>query len=649
LKNKLKKHLGSPALVDSDRQKKTETISGVGVIEGCLLTLASSPGVYRMLGAKGDVLYVGKAKNLKKRVASYTRLNRQSNRIRRMVSETRSMEFVTTHTEAEALLLEANFIKQFRPRYNILLRDDKSFPHILLTADHEFPQTLKHRGARKKPGDYFGPFASVWAVNETLTVLQRAFLLRTCTDQVFANRTRACLLYQIKRCSAPCVNKITAEDYGQLVAQARSFLTGGSRQLQDEFVKRMQSASAAQEYEIAAQFRDRIRAMTKIQAHQDIHSKGVSHGDVIAGYQNGGKTCIEVFFYRSGANYGNRAYYPSHAQDDTVEAVIEAFVTQFYSRNAPPKQVILSHRVSNEDLIAEALSVRAGHNVDVLVPLRGAKKKLLDHALNNAKGALVRRLSESATQRQLLEQLADLLSLDGPPNRIEVYDNSHISGTKAVGAMIVAGPEGFMKKEYRKFNIKGAKSSQEPQPSTENGYEDGDDYAMMNEVLTRRFSRVMKEDPDRMGEQWPDLVIVDGGKGQLGVALNVFQTLGIDGVALAAIAKGPDRNAGREKIYLPDAPVIELKKRDPVLYFLQRLRDESHRFVIGTHRQKRGREIKRSVLDEIPGIGARRKKALLLHFGAARAVSSAGRADLEAVEGVSKALAEKIYDWFHGS
>lgn len=631
-------------MVDKNLNDQPGIVSGDAVIKACLPTLPGSPGVYRMLGEKGEALYVGKAKNLKKRVTSYTRTARQPNRILRMISRTRSMEFVTTHTEAEALLLEANLIKKLRPRYNILLRDDKSFPHILLTADHDFPQVLKHRGARKVKGDYFGPFASVWAVNETLAVLQRAFLLRTCSDHVFQSRTRPCLLYQIKRCSAPCVERISAPDYARLVSEARSFLSGGSRALQDRFAEKMMTASNNQDYEQAALYRDRIRAMTRIQAHQDIHSDNIGDCDVMAGYQQGGQTCIEVFFYRAGANYGNRAYFPSHGKDDGLEAVIEAFVAQFYSKTQPPKQVMLSHALANTDLVSEALSVRAERRVEIVVPQRGGRKKLIDHALANAKGALERRLSESASQRMLLEKLADLLSLDGPPNRIEVYDNSHVSGTRAVGAMIVAGPEGFIKKEYRKFNIKGANDRTGPV----DGYQPGDDYAMMNEVLTRRFSRMMKEDADHIGDNWPDLVIVDGGKGQLGVAEEVFRSLGIENVALAAIAKGPDRNAGREKIYMTDRPVIELSKRDPVLYFLQRLRDESHRFVIGTHRKKRDREISRSVLDEIPGIGAGRKKALLLHFGAAKAVAGAGRADLEAVDGISKAMAEKIYDWFHG-
>jgi len=616
------------------------------VIDGYLKTLPSAPGVYRMINTKGDVLYVGKAKNLKKRVASYTRPDRQPNRTRRMIAETASMEFVTTHTEAEALLLEANLIKRYRPRYNILLRDDKSFPSILLTGEHAFPQVLKHRGAESRKGDYYGPFASVWAVNEALATLQRAFLLRSCTDTVFANRTRPCLLHQIKRCSAPCVGRISEAEYGASVEHARAFLAGGSQKIQRHFARLMQDASDAEEYEKAAGYRDRIRALTRIQAHQDINLKGVGDADVIGAHQAGGQTCIQVFFFRAGANFGNRAYFPSHAREKDATAVLEAFLGQFYAKALPPKTILVSHPPPNRKLLAEALSVRAGRNVSLVWPQRGDKRNLINHVLANAREALARRMAESASQRRLLEGLAQALDLDGAPERIEVFDNSHVSGAKAVGALIVAGPEGLMKKAYRKFTIRGAKQSGAP-AGNDGRFSPGDDYAMMREVLSRRFSRALKEESDRTAGTWPDLVLVDGGKGQLGVALEVFEDLGIEGVTVAAIAKGPDRHAGRERIYLPGCEPLTLSPRDPVLFFLQRLRDEAHRFAIGAHRDKRSKSLTRSLLDDIPSIGAKRKKALLHHFGAAKAVTEAGRADLEAVDGISKATANRIYEWFH--
>jgi excinuclease ABC subunit C len=613
---------------------------GVAVIEAHLKTLPNQPGVYRMINAEGKALYVGKAKSLRKRVAAYTHPDRQSVRIRRMIFETATMEFVTTHTEAEALLLEANLIKRYAPRYNILLRDDKSFPFILINRDHDYPRVMKYRGAQKREGDYFGPFASVWAVNETLAVLQRAFLLRSCTDSVFANRTRPCLLHQIKRCAAPCVDKISADDYAALVGEARDFLTGNSQKIQRRFSKLMQSASDNLEFELAAQYRDRIRALTRIQAHQDINLNQIKDADVIAAAQGGGVTCIQVFFFRAGANYGNRAYFPAQARNEDLATVVEAFLGQFYARTPPPRIVILGHDIPNRELVEQALAVRADRKVEVVVPKRGNRRKLVDHAAINARQALERRLAESASQRRLLEGLAARLNLEATPDRIEVYDNSHVSGAKAVGAMIVVGPEGFMKNAYRKFNIKGAA----PIAGGE-GYSPGDDYAMMHEVLTRRFTRALKEDAER--DQWPDLVLVDGGKGQLGVAEDVFAELGIEDVALAAIAKGPERNAGRETVFQLGKQPFELAPRDPVSYFLQRIRDEAHRFAIGSHRQKRSKAIKRSILDEVPGIGARRKKALLHHFGDARSVSQAGRTDLEAVDGISKSMATKIYDWFH--
>ena len=628
-----------PAVLDGEN-------CGVPVIEAHLKTLHSSPGVYRMLNLKGDILYVGKAKNLKKRVAAYTSPERQSYRIRRMISQTASMEFLTTHTEAEALLLESNLIKRYKPKYNILLRDDKSFPFILVTAGHDYPQILKHRGAQNKKGDYFGPFASVWAVNETLAVLQRAFLLRTCTDSVFSNRTRPCLLHQIKRCAAPCVKKVTGEDYRTLVSQAHNFLSGGSHSIQKEFSTKMQKASDALEFELAAQYRDRIRALTRVQARQDINMQGVGEADVIAAYQEGGLTCIQVFFFRAGANYGNRSYFPSQARDAELVEVLEAFIAQFYAKTIPPKTLFTSHKVPNIELLSEALSVRAERNVNVVSPIRGNKRKVIDHAINNAKEAHGRRMAERASQLHLLVQVQVVFKLGSIPERIEVYDNSHISGEKAVGGMIVAGAEGLIKNAYRKFTIKGAAPTESP--GGEKGYAAGDDYAMMKEVLTRRFSRALLEDPEKKSGQWPDLVLLDGGKGQLSMGLQVFEELGIHDIAIAGIAKGPNRNAGRERIYLSDgSPVIELEARDPTLYFLQRLRDEAHRFAIGSHRHKRSKAISRSILDEIPSVGAKRKKALLHHFGGPDGVAQAGRSDLEVADGINKALANKIYDWFH--
>lgn len=610
---------------------------GAGVILGYLKTLPGTPGVYRMLDAAGKVLYVGKAKSLKKRVANYTKPERLTARIRRMVAETAAMEFVTTHTEAEALLLEANLIKRFLPRYNILLRDDKSFPSILLTGGHAFPRVVKHRGAQSQPGEYFGPFASAWAVAETLAVLQRAFLLRTCTDSVFEGRTRPCLLHQIKRCSAPCVARIGEADYARLVAEARAFLKGDSRRIQDDLAARMQAASDSLDFEAAAQFRDRIRALTRIQAHQDINPASLPEADVIAAHHAGGQTGIQVFFFRAGRNFGNRAYFPNHAADEEVPAVLEAFIGQFYASRPPPPLVLLSHDLPNRALVEEALTVHAGRRVQVAVPQRGDKRTVVDHALLNAREALSRRMAEGATQRQLLESLAEAFDLDGPPERIEIYDNSHVQGAFAVGGMVVAGPEGFMKNAYRKFNIRSTDLAP------------GDDFGMMREVLTRRFARAQKEDPDRSGGQWPDLVLIDGGAGQLSAVRAVLADLGIEDLALASIAKGPDRNAGRERIFLPDReePLV-LDRRSPLLYFLQRLRDEAHRFAIGSHRARRAKAATASPLDEIPGIGASRKKALLLHFGSAKAAAGAGLKDLEAVPGISKAMARKIYDWFHG-
>ncbi len=613
----------------------TVLLAGLGVIEAQLKTMPSSPGVYRMLNARGDALYVGKARNLKKRVVAYTRLDRLPGRLQRMVLETAAMEVISTHTEVEALLLEANLIKRLAPRYNILLRDDKSFPHILVTADHDWPQIVKHRGAHSRKGDYFGPFASAGAVNQTLSQLERAFLLRSCTDAVFSNRSRPCLLHQIKRCCAPCVGRIDHDEYMGLVAQAKAFLSGRSQDIQQDLSRQMEAAAEVMDYERAALFRDRIRALAQVQARQDINLPKLDEADIVALHQAGGQSCIQVFFFRSGCNYGNRAYFPAHAQNEEPAEVLEAFLGQFYDDKVPPRLILLSHEFPEQGLMAEALAIRAGRKVELVAPKRGDRRKLVEHALHNAREALGRRLAESASQRRLLQGLAQVLSLEAPPDRIEVYDNSHISGTNAVGGMIVAGPEGLMKREYRKFNIRGTDLTP------------GDDYGMMREVLTRRFRRAQKDDPDRERGLWPDLVLIDGGTGQLNVALEVLADLGVDDVTLAAISKGPDRNAGRERFHLPDRAPFSLEPKDPVLYFLQRLRDEAHRFAIGSHRIRRTKGVGQSLLDDIAGIGSRRKKALLHHFGSARDVAQAGLADLEAVEGISRTMAKKIYDHFH--
>ena len=613
-------------------------LKGVRVIRSQLQTLPGGPGVYRMVDAKGEALYVGKAKNLRKRVQSYTNMARLSHRLGRMVAETATLEVVTTHTEVEALLLESNLIKRLMPRYNVLLRDDKSFPYILITGDHAWQQVTKYRGARTRPGEYFGPFASATAVNQTLTALQRAFLLRSCSDSVFSSRTRPCLLYQIKRCSAPCVGRISREDYDALVREARMFLSGKSQEIQRALAQRMQAASDGLAFETAAIYRDRIRALTQVQAHQDINVAGVEHADVIAAHQAGGQTCIQVFFFRAGRNYGNRAYFPRHDRHLPVEEVLAAFVGQFYDNKPPPPLVLISHHVADQALIAEAMSVKSGRRVRLVRPVRGAKRKLIEHALANAQVALGRRLSESISQRRLLEGVAEAFGLEAMPERIEVYDNSHIFGTSAYGAMIVAGPGGLMKNAYRKFTIKSAGPG---------GITPGDDYGMMREVLGRRFSRALKEDPERDRGLWPDLIVIDGGVGQLNAALAVLADLGVEDLAVVAMAKGAARRAGRERFFLPARPPVTLDARDPVLYFLQRLRDEAHRFAIGAHRAKRSKALSRSMLDEISGIGAHRKRALLHHFGSARNVSKAGLEDLELVDGISKAVAKKIYDHFH--
>jgi excinuclease ABC subunit C len=605
---------------------------GVAVIRASLKTMPGRPGVYRMLDRKGDALYIGKAANLKNRVANYTHIAGLPHRLKRMVAETSSLEIIVTHTEVEALLLECNLIKRMMPRYNVLLRDDKSFPYIHLTGGQDFPQLAKHRGARGPSGDYFGPFASAGAVNRTLIALQRAFLLRSCSDSVFSSRSRPCLLYQIKRCSAPCTGRIDKEGYARLLDEAREFLSGRSQQVQKRLAKRMQELSDRREYEGAAAIRDRIRALTQVQGRQDINLEGLGDADVVALHQAGGDSSIQVFFFRGGQNWGNRAYFPSHARNLEADEVMGAFLGQFYDNKPAPPLILASHAPVEQALLAEALASRTGHKVEIQTPNRGDKRKLVEAALFNAREALGRRLAESSAQLKLLEGVGHAFGLDGPPQRIEVYDNSHIQGAHAVGAMIVAGPEGFTKNAYRKFTIKEKIAP-------------GDDYAMMREVLGRRFARALKESPEREG--FPDLVLIDGGLGQLNAARQVMADLGVADVPLVAVAKGPDRNAGRERFFQYGKEPLSLEARDPVLYFLQRLRDEAHRFAIGAHRQKRAKAIGSSPLDEIAGIGALRKKALLHHFGSARAVAAAGLADLERVQGISKIVAKKIYDHFH--
>ena len=618
------------------RPEAGDSRSGREVIRAQVRNVTARPGVYRMLGADDEVLYVGKAKNLRKRLTSYTRTPAQAHRIGRMIGLTAAVEIVATHTEVEALLLEANLIKKLRPRFNIILRDDKSFPFILLRRDHPWPQITKYRGARTAKGEYFGPFASAGAVNGTINALQRAFPLRSCSDSVFDSRTRPCLQYQIKRCTAPCVGRIGPEDYAALVDETRAFLKGRSRDVQHRLSARMQEASAALEFETAALYRDRIRAMSQIQARQGINTGAVSDADIIAAAREAGQVCVQVFFFRSGQNYGNRAYFPRHERDATVTEVLTAFVAQFYADKPPPRQILLSHDVEARSLIAEALRLSARASVRLSTPRRGRKRELVDHAALNAREALNRRLAESASQRDLLDGLAATFGLEAAPERIEVFDNSHVSGTNQVGSMVVVGAEGFLRSGYRKFNIRSGDLAP------------GDDVGMMREVLERRFRRLVKEDEDRAGGLWPDLVLVDGGAGQLAAGLRVFADLGITEVALIGVAKGRDRDAGRERFFLPGRDPFMLPPDDPVLYFMQRARDEAHRFAISAHRARRSRALTRSPLDDIQGVGARRKRALLLHFGSARAVAEAGLHDLARVEGISTAVAQTIYDHFHG-
>jgi excinuclease ABC subunit C len=660
--------------------------AGRDAVVAALKQAPPRPGVYRMIDGRGDVLYVGKAKNIKKRIAAYARPTGLDTRIERMIAQTRTLEFVVTRTETEALLLEANLIKRLRPRFNVTLRDDKSFPYILITSDHWAPQILKHRGARSRPGQYYGPFASVWAVNRTVNALQRAFLLRSCSDPFFESRTRPCLLYQIKRCSAPCTKEIDYPDYAALVREANAFLSGRSKSVKEQLAGAMEKASTALDFEHAAIYRDRLSALSAIQSQQGINPRTVEEADVFAVHQQGGFTCVEVFFFRTGQNWGNRAYFPKADKSLGPGEVLSAFLAQFYDDKPPPRLVLISHVIEDRALLAEALATKSGHKVEISLPQRGEKKDLMAHALANAREALGRKLAETSSQQKLLNQLAETFALPRPPRRIEVYDNSHIQGTNAVGAMIVAGPEGFRKKDYRKFNIR----STELTP--------GDDFAMMREVLGRRFKRLMNEAPrtlpsplagegggpqsgppgedpgipaeagilepppdlaflDRplpQGEReeegdespWPDLVLIDGGLGQLNAARDVLAGLGAE-VPLVAIAKGPDRDAGRETFFLPGRDSFKLPPRDPVLYFVERLRDEAHRFAVGSHRTRRARDMREAGLQEIAGIGPTRKRALLHHFGTLKAIERASVADLMQVEGISAETARRIYEFFH--
>ncbi|SNR48054.1 excinuclease ABC subunit UvrC [Puniceibacterium sediminis] len=610
------------------------TLTGHACIQSYLKTLDSSPGVYRMLDAESRVLYVGKARNLRARVSNYTRPTGHSGRIARMIRETASMMFLTTRTETEALLLEQNLIKQLKPRYNVLLRDDKSFPNILVT-DHDFPQITKHRGAKKDKGQYFGPFASAGAVNRTLNQLQKVFLLRNCSDSMFQSRTRPCLQHQIRRCSAPCVGKISAEDYRASVHDAAQFLSGKSTGVQEALARQMAEASDAMEFERAGALRDRIRALTQVQTAQGINPRGVTEADVVALHLEGGQACVQVFFIRANQNWGNRDFYPRVGPDVDEAEVLEAFLGQFYDSKDPPRLILLSHAIENTDLMEEALSGKLGRRVEVAVPLRGEKVELVEGAARNARESLARKMVETATQGKLLRGLAEAFGLDAPPQRIEVYDNSHIQGTNAVGGMIVAGPEGFLKNQYRKFNIKGEALTP------------GDDFGMMKEVLERRFRRLLKEDPDRSLGMWPDLLLIDGGAGQVSAVASIMALHGVQDIPMVGVAKGVDRDAGKEEFHRVGQRPFALRHNDPVLYFVQRMRDEVHRFAIGTHRAKRAKAVGATPLDDVPGVGAARKRALLAHFGSAKAVSRANLSDLTAVEGVSEALAERIYGYFH--
>jgi excinuclease ABC subunit C len=644
------------AAIQLDDEAAGSLAAGRDAIVHAIKEAPSRPGVYRMIDGRGDVLYVGKAKNIKKRIGAYARPTGLDTRIERMIAQTRTMEFVVTRTETEALLLEANLIKRLRPRFNVTLRDDKSFPYIVITSDHWAPQILKHRGARSRPGQYYGPFASVWAVNRTVNALQRAFLLRSCSDPFFESRTRPCLLYQIKRCSAPCTKEIEFRDYAALVREANAFLSGRSKSVKDQLAAAMEQASTALDFEHAAIYRDRLAALSAIQSQQGINPRTVEEADVFAVHQQGGFTCVEVFFFRTGQNWGNRAYFPKADKSLGPGEVLSAFLALFYDDKPPPRLILISHAIEDEALLAEALATKSGHKVEISLPQRGEKKDLMAHALANAREALGRKLAETSSQQKLLNQLAETFGLPRPPRRIEVYDNSHIQGTNAVGAMIVAGPEGFRKKDYRKFNIR----STELTP--------GDDFGMMREVLERRFKRLMAEAPPQPiqpvdpalaltlpialpveeGDEspWPDLVVIDGGLGQLNAAREVLAGVGAE-VPLVAIAKGPDRDAGRETFFLPGRDSFKLPPRDPVLYFVERLRDEAHRFAVGSHRTRRARDMREAGLQEIAGIGPTRKRALLHHFGTLKAIERAAVTDLMQVEGISAETARRIYEFFH--
>ena len=614
---------------------KPDFEAGVAAIRSVVKTLPARPGVYRMLDARGEVLYVGKARALKSRVTSYTQIARLTKRLQRMVSQTRSMQIVTTNTEAEALLLEAQLIKRYRPPYNVLLRDDKSFPFILLREDHAFPRVQKHRGARRAKGQYYGPFASAGSVTRTLNALQKLFLLRSCSDSFFATRSRPCLLFQIRRCSAPCVGRISEQAYGELVGDAKDFLAGKSTQVQQKLGRLMEEASVSLDFELAAVYRDRLRALTFIQGSQAIHAEGLGDADIFALACKGGTMCIQAFFIRGGNNWGHRSFFPAHTADVPEDEVLTAFLTQFYEEVPPPKQILLDRVLPEAELLSEALSARAERKVTLRVPQRGDQANMMRQATRNAEEELDRHLAETSTQARNLRAIAELFELEGPPGRIEVYDNSHVMGTNAVGAMIVAGPEGFRKNSYRKFNIKRAETVP------------GDDFAMMREVLGRRFARLEKEDPDRSRGDWPDLLLIDGGKGQLSAVCETLENAGIHDVPVVAISKGPDRDAGREVFHLPGGREITLPPNSPVLFYLQRLRDEAHRFAIGAHRQKRAKSFAANPLDDVPGIGPGRKRALLMHFGTARAVKGAALEDLEKAPGISKTMARGIYDHFH--
>jgi excinuclease ABC subunit C len=608
--------------------------SGHEVIQDYLRTLDGSPGVYRMLNAASEVLYVGKARNLKARVTNYARPAGHSGRIARMIHETASMMFLTTRTELEALLLEQNLIKQLKPRYNVLLRDDKSFPNILLSAEHPYPQIKKHRGKKSEKGAYFGPFASAGAVNRTLNQLQKVFLLRNCSDSMFESRTRPCLQYQIKRCSAPCVGKITPDGYATLVDDAKRFLEGKTTSVQADLAKAMTEASAQTEFERAAALRDRIKALTQVQQTQGINPQGVAEADVVALHLEHGQACVQVFFIRANQSWGNRDFYPKTGAGAEEPEIMEAFLTQFYDDKDPPRLILLSHPVDNPDLVTEALTARAGRKVELAIPQRGEKAELVENATRNARESLARRMAESTTQNKLLTGLAEAFDLDAPPQRIEVYDNSHIQGTNAVGGMIVAGAEGFLKSQYRKFNIKSEAGA------------NSDDFGMMKEVLTRRFERLLKEDPERKTDMWPDLLLIDGGQGQVSAVAEIMSELGVEDIPMVGVAKGIDRDAGKEEFHRPNERPFALQRNDPVLYFIQRLRDEAHRWAIGAHRAKRAKAVSLTPLDDIPGIGATRKRALLQHFGSAKAVARAGVTDLQAVDGISEAMAKTIADYF---